>query len=382
MPHKMLELIAGFHLPPLALFEGGEPVRNSTEWKERRKEILGLLQREMYGTTPPPCPVAGSVLKEDDMAYSGKAVERFLEIHLAALGGNISFPATLVIPKKRPVRGIFVNIAFMVAGVDGFRYCPVCPIEEIIDEGFAIALYDYLDVAGDDDDFTKGLAGVFPREEDTGWGKLGIWAYSMSRVADYLRTLDVFKAVPFAAAGFSRLGKAALWCGAQDEGFDFVIPFGSGTGGAGFTRRNRKETMEELLRRNWFWFCGNFRHYTDAGALPFDQHFVIAACAPRKFLTLIAEDDVWADVENEYLSCIAASEGYRLSGARGFIAPDSIPRADVFFPEGDIAMGLRRGTHFLSRADWRLAMDYIRRTAPGRTAEPGHPNLPEKPKAG
>jgi hypothetical protein len=361
----MFELLAGFRLPPLAFFERGEQVRSSAEWKERREEILGLLQREMYGITPSPCPVTGSILKEDDMAYSGKAIERFLEIRLTAPGGNVSFPVTLVIPKKQPVRGIFINIAFMVTGLDGFRYCPSCPIEEIIDDGFAIALYDYLDAAGDDDDFNKGLAGVFPRREDAGWGKLGIWAYSMSRVADYLRTLDIFRAVPFAAIGFSRLGKAALWCGAQDEGFDFVMPFGSGTGGVGFTRRNRKETIGELLHRNWFWFCGNFRRYgADAGVLPFDQHFVVAACAPRKLLTVIAEDDVWADVENEYLSCIAASEGYFLSGTKGFIAPDSIPRADVFFPEGNIAMGLRRGTHFLSRADWRLAMDYIGRTRP------------------
>jgi hypothetical protein len=364
----LAELIANFHLPPLARLSNGNPVNTGEEWRRRREEILVLLRREMYGTTPDPCQVKGTVLKEDSAAYAGKAVERQIRIDLKAPEGIRSFPLTTVFPRVRPLKGIFVNIAFMVQGIDGARYCPGCPIEEIIDEGFAIAIYDYLDITSDDGDFTTGIAGVFPREAGTGWGKLGMWAYSMSRVADYLHTLDKYTDIPLAAIGFSRLGKTALWCGAQDERFDFVMPFGSGTGGVGFTRRNRKESIGELWNRNRFWFCDNFHRYrNDADALPFDQHFVIAACAPRRLLTVIGMEDQWADVENEYLSCIAASEGYLLSGTKGFTAPGVFPRADTALMEGDIAMGLRSGTHFLSRADWRVAMNYINAKSPLRS---------------
>jgi hypothetical protein len=360
MPQKLEERIAGFHLPPLTVMENGEPIKNREAWLKRRAAIITLLQQEMYGVTPAACPVSAKILKEDNSAYADKACETTLEIILTAPGGTASFPVTLIVPKKKPIKGVFINIAFMIRGTDGFRYCPSCPVEEIIDAGFAITLYDYLDVAGDDGDFARGIAGVFPRETGTGWGKIGMWAYSMSRVADYLKTRSEFEGVPFIALGFSRLGKTALWCGVQDERFDFVMPLGSGTGGVGFTRGNKKESIGELQSRNWYWFCGNFKRYSaDAYALPFDQHFALAACAPRKLLTVIGESDEWADIENEYLSCIAAGEGYVLAGAKGFIAPDEFPRGDSFFSQGDIAFGLRRGTHFLSRADWRMAIDYI-----------------------
>jgi hypothetical protein len=356
----MVDLIAGFRLPPVAVLKSGNTVRTLKEWRERREEILTLLEREMYGTTPLPCPVEGKITKNDNAAYSNKAVEQNIELYLFTPGGMTVFPFTLIIPKVHSIRGVFVNIAFMITTVDGMRYCPSCPIEEILDEGFALAIWDYLDVTSDDGDFNKGIAGVFSHQEDSGWGKLGMWAYSMSRVTDYLKTLKEFANTPFAAISFSRLGKAALWAGAQDERLDFVMPFGSGTGGVGFTRRNRKESITELQDRNWFWFCKNFRRYkNDADSLPFDQHFAIAACAPRKFMTSISQEDEWTDVENEYLSCFAASEGYLLAGGRGFIAPDKLPYAPVSFLKGDIALGLRHGTHFLSRADWRLAMEYI-----------------------
>jgi hypothetical protein len=357
---EMTRLIDGFQLPSLARLESGTQVQDAEEWKRRRGEILNLLQREMYGATPPPCPIEGSILREDRAAYSSKAVEYGIEIGLDAPGGRAVFPLTLVIPQKQPLKGIFLNLAFMIRGEDGLRYCPACPIEEIVDEGFAIAIWDYLDVASDDGDFSRGFAGVFPREAETGWGKISVWAYSMSRTADYLKTLPEFESVPFAAIGFSRLGKTALWAGAQDERFGFVMPIGSGTGGVGFTRCNRKESITALQENNSFWFCENFRHYIDdAATLPFDQHFVIAACAPRPVLSAAGLEDQWADGENEYLACIAASEGYQLAGASGFIGPDSIPRSPAVFAEGDIALGFRHGTHFLSRADWRFAMDYI-----------------------
>jgi hypothetical protein len=357
---EMARLIDGFHLPPLARLESGKQVQNTEEWRKRREEILSLLQREMYGTTPPPCTTEGTVLREDRAAYSSKAVERGIEIGLDAPGGRAAFPLTLVVPQKQPLKGVFLNLAFMIRGEDGLRYCPSCPIEEIIDEGFAIAIWDYLDVASDDGDFSRGLAGVFPRDAETGWGKIGVWAYSMSRVADYLKLLPEFENVPFAAIGFSRLGKTALWAGAQDERFNFVMPIGSGTGGLGFTRRNRKESITALQKNNGHWFCKNFRRYiNDAEALPFDQHFVIAACAPRPVLSAAGLEDQWADGENEYLACIAASEGYRLAGGSGFIGLDRIPRSPAVFAEGDIALSFRYGTHFLSRADWRFAMDYM-----------------------
>jgi hypothetical protein len=342
---------------------GIPPVETRAEWRRRREEILFLLRQEMYGFSPPPCPVEGRVVREDLNGYGSKAADMIVEIRLDTPGGPFVFPLTLVIPRERPIKGTFVNIAFMMSGTDGFRYCPSCPVEEIVDGGFALAMFDFLALASDDGNPGSGLAALFPREPDTGWGRLGMWAYGMSRAADYLKTREELESPPLAAIGFSRLGKTALWCGAQDERFDFVMPFGSSTAGVAFTRKNSKQSIEEVQFHHGHWFCGNFRKYNrNEAALPFDQHFVVAACAPRPFLTAIAEEDEWIDVEKEYLSCIAASPAYTITGGTGFIAPDEFPHAPASFTGGNIAMNLRHGSHFFSRADWRAAMNYIERS--------------------
>jgi hypothetical protein len=347
-------------IPQATLGNDGREVNTQEKWRLRREEILDLLKREMYGDTPSPCPVEGKVLKDDPNAYSAKAAERSVEIRLDTPGGIFAFPVTLVIPKTQPPRGIFVNIAFMITSVDGALHCPSCPIEEIIDAGFALAIFDYLSVVSDDGNPRNGIAPLFPRLPGSGWGRLGMWAYGMSRVADYLKTLKELQSLPFAAIGFSRLGKTVLWCGAQDERFDFVMPFGSSTAGLAFTRKNSKQSMEELQFHHGHWFCENFRKYNhNEAAMPFDQHFVAAVCAPRRLLTAIAEEDEWIDVEKEFLSCKAASVAYRIAGGTGFIAPDVFPHAPAAFMEGDIAMHLRHGTHFFSRNDWQAGMRYI-----------------------
>ncbi|MFP3153575.1 hypothetical protein LQZ18_03945 [Lachnospiraceae bacterium ZAX-1] len=233
-------------LPPLAVAKDGTKIADAVKWEARRKEILTLMQEEMYGMTPSPCAVSGKIQKEDLGAYSDKAIERTIELQFSAPNGRYALPVTFVIPKAVKPKAVFINIAFMEKTINGSRYCPNCPIEEIIDDGFAIAIFDYTSVASDDGDYDNGIAAIFPRDEKTGWGKLGMWAYAMSRVADYVKTLDEFIDTPLAAMGFSRLGKTALWCGAQDERFDYVMPFGSSTVGVGFTRQKNKQTMEEV----------------------------------------------------------------------------------------------------------------------------------------
>jgi hypothetical protein len=293
--------------------------------------------------------VEGKILKEDKEAYSSKAIERFIELTIKAPGGNASFPLSLAIPRNGPIKGIFVNIAFMVAAQDGFRYCPSCPVEEIIDNGFALAMFDYTEASSDDGNFDNGIGAVFPHDQNTGWGKLGIWAYAMSRTADYLLTVDELTSpskagsLPLAAIGFSRLGKTSLWAGAQDTRFSYVLPFGSSTAGVAFTRKNSKQTMEELQFHHKHWFCGNFSKYNhNENAMPFDQHFAVACSAPRKFLSAIAQEDIWIDVEKEYLSIEAAAPAWSLSGAQ-------------VMPE----IKLRHGSHFFSRNDWQAAMAFI-----------------------
>mgnify|MGYP003290992091 CR=1 FL=1 len=74
-----------------------------------------------------------------------------------------------------------------------------------------------------------------------------------------------------------------------------------------------------------------------------------------------AEEDLWADPKSEFLSCVAASEVYEKLGLKGFVSDEKLPEAEAVYQNGEIAYHLRHGIHYLSRKDWNLFMDYLKK---------------------
>lgn len=179
---------------------------------------------------------------------------------------------------------------------------------------------------------------------------------------DYACTVPEIDHDRIGVVGHSRLGKTALLAGALDERFFCAFSNDSGCSGAALARGTKGETVGKIYQNFPYWFCEKYGTYAEQeDTMPFDQHFLLAAIAPRRVYVASASQDCWADPENEYLSCIAAGEYYRNMGLKGFIRPDRDPVPGDCFGEGEIGYHLRAGTHYLSREDWGHFMEYMRK---------------------
>lgn len=333
------------------------------EWQKRREEIISLLETHSYGKTPEiPVKVSGKTVEKGIGAYAGKVIQEKVEITLDSEKGKFTFPIELFIPEKVNKPPVFLHLAFRPVPD---RYIPV---EEITDQGFALAVLVYTDVQNDNlhGDFCGGLAEYFGTTSDRRpdeWGKIGMWAYAGSRVLDYIKSeRDDIDAERVAVVGHSRLGKTALWCAARDERFFAAISNNSGYGGAASSKCGEGERVDDFIRAgSWDWYCENFKKYR--GELedekPYDQAQLLSLVAPRYLCVGSAALDRGADPKSEFLTTLNASKVWELMGEKGLVTPDRLPEVGEHFCDGKIGYHLRDGRHFLSREDWNAYIDFL-----------------------
>ena len=319
-----------------------------------RARLIALFEENVFGKTPvAPDHVDCEVLSRQEGVWAGNAVEEQLALTWQTPGGPFTLPVYLARPRSEGPHPAFVLINFRPDVPDQYM-----PVEEILDQGFAIARIYYKDVTDDSAKLDK-LAALYPAQGVYTWGKIGMWAFACSRVLDYLLTRPEIDGHRVAVIGHSRLGKTALWCGAQDERFSLVISNDSGCSGAAITRGKAGESLARITDVFPFWFCENYFQYANReDALPIDHHQLIGLMAPRFVCVGSASEDTWADPESEFLACCAATAAYDARALTGLVTADRLPHVGEALQEGHIGYHLRQGAHFLSRADWARYMEF------------------------
>jgi hypothetical protein len=389
--------VPAYTLPDPLRFIDGRPVRDPTEWRERRRpEIVRLFEEHVYGRSPARPPAVGALVVETEpRALGGRATRRQVRVRLDGADAGPAFEMLLYIPNgaKRPVpaflalnfngnhainadTGIRLATSWLADGpgvvehqaTEGARgsNSEAWPLEAILQRGYALATIAYGDLEPDHPEgwkqgvrarFGAGVSGKFGASD---WGAIGAWAWGLSRALDYLETDSDVDARRVAVLGHSRLGKTALWAGAQDERFAIVISNNSGEGGAALARRRFGETVEAITRRFPHWFASRFRAYAgEEDTLPVDQHMLLALVAPRPLYVASATEDLWADPRGEFLAAKAAEPVYRLLGRDG-LGVEEQPGPDRPVG-GTIGYHLRSGPHALVPYDWEQYLDFADR---------------------
>jgi hypothetical protein len=380
-------------LPDPLLCIDGTAVDDLPTWQlKRRKELLQLFADNVYGTTPNlDNSFKSELLESNENALGGRATRRTVRLsffgsedfyidlqiisprdtsapHPAILGANffgnhaVLGDADIAITQRWMRDTPDSNWVILNQATESSRGCESerWQVDQIIEAGFSLATFYYGDVESDHPEGWKGgVRGVaLQRGFTDSWGAIAAWAWGLSRALDYLEFDSSIDATEVFVMGHSRLGKAAIWAGANDSRFAGVISNNSGAGGVALARRNFGESIQALNENFPHWFCEKFATFNSRpNDLPVDMHQLIALIAPRPIYIASASEDLWADPKGEFLAALHAQSVYQLFGKVG-VGTSEWPAIET--PVGhDIYYHLRRGGHGVTAYDWEQFLIFL-----------------------
>ena len=394
---EVTPLSASSTLPKALIFNSGAKVATHSDWLKRRQEILLTAAEQMYGTAPSTAGFHFEV-QEEGPAFDGTAHRRQIRLHFKTESHSPGANLLLYTPAKIKKAPVIVGLNFWgnhtlsddpavlpsdswiesgknpfanLGCVEQHRATPACrgidahrwPVQQLLNRGYALCTVYRGDIDSDlADESIPGLTAAFPelQDRDDNFSAIGAWAWTLRRMLDYLETDRDVDAKRAAVFGWSRLGKAAVWAGATDSRFAAVLSQESGAGGAKLFRRGVGEDIHRLNTVFPHWYCKGFRHYNNMDReLPFDQHLILSAIAPRPLFIASAQDDKLSDPAGEFASGVLAGEVYRFLGSKGLPSDEMPPPGSPLF--GPISYQIRTGGHDVTFYDWQQYLTFLDR---------------------
>ncbi len=330
-------------LPDPFEFLNGDIVHSDAEWEKRAEEIKHMYEYYMYGPLPD--------MSDEEVSYFLDGDE--LTVNISYDGNESSFTATFGAPtqKVHDKAPVIISIGPMSAEVNDYAH----------EHGYATIGFNCTEVAADNYSRTGAFYDLHPYGAD--WqdqtGVLAAWGWGASKVIDALENglAEEFglSAEDIILTGVSRYGKATAVGGMNDSRIKMVVPTCSGAGGMANFRitstgkiydyssvvlkngdiltnyednlflNGQNEMIHHLQQRSeHHWFNDNFMQFKDreTGKLPFDQHFLIAACADpdRYYMVTASYDEQWNNTPGTYATYKAAEKVYKFLGIEDQIA--------------------------------------------------------------
>lgn len=354
-------------------FIDGRKVTNGSEWELRRKELLELFEREVYGKLPP---------KPTEMVYEITS-EKMSEDRFATMR---TYRQYFRLDRTGPVIDWFVALPRHAKGkVPVFLHLNYIGLEKIAEKktnhydlpwdmlvanGYAFMSAKYSQITSDlrhGDKLDKAFNGVCelfgkrdPKATDNP-GTLMIWAWGLMRGLDLAEKMPEIDATRNVVIGSSRLGKAALLAGAYDDRFKVIVPNQTGAVGVQLMKRNYGESLKGQHLSLSHWYCqAVWKYEDDPKSQKFDQHLLLACVAPRNLL-LECYHKKWFDPYGEYLSAKAAAPVWKFLTGKTFEATEMPAAYDESYLKAPFAYVTRTETHGLSPYDWKWALQFANR---------------------
>ncbi len=362
-------------------------------------QMIDFFERYMYGVIPPRCAEMEFCVRSEGAAFGGLGIRR--EIDLIFRHGGLERTAHLLLylPARSVGRvPVFFGLNFCGnhtttddPGVTFHEFTPLpdrhagpryddkrapaaergskrsrWAFERVLKAQMAVATVCYYDFFPDRaDGFEASIMRMFysPSEWNSATrptGAISAWAWGIMRALDCLEAQPEIDPRRMMVTGHSRLGKTALWAGACDRRIALTVSNCSGSCGAKLSHRYFGESIEWIQQWNPHWMRADFDRFAGHDAeLPFDQHWLMAAIAPRLLYVASATADCYADPEGEFLGAKAAGEAWKYFGGRGLGEADFPAPGKLIGHE--VGYYLRTGDHDITDENWKAMVEFARK---------------------